>query len=361
MGSKRTIAIVGAGFCGTTVAVKLLRASQATVGRILLVERVERQIGGVAYSTTSGSHALNVPAGRMSAFEDDPDDFLRFVRASDPSLTGGTFVPRRTYGEYLAARLDEARRASDLPLVRVAGKSSDRRGAKAVRLALEDGRVLRADQLVLAIGNFPPGDPRGRRPRSMRAPLRPGSVAAATRSRSTDGTTCCCSAPDSRCSTSRSRSASRPPRPVHAISRRGLLPQPHRVSATPPPHLARPRPRCWPAPPAGCSARCAARCGQAAAAIDWREVVTSLRDDTPALWQRLDVDERAVPHACGRSGRRIATARRPRPLGVDSLIARGELNVIAGRVDRLRRGRRRRRRTLRRRGDASASDSASAR
>ena len=121
MSAKRTIAIVGAGFCGTTVAVNLLRASPASVGRILLVERVERQIGGVAYSTTSGSHTLNVPAGRMSAFEDDPDDFLRFVRASDPSLTGGSFVPRRTYGEYLAARLDEARRASDLPLVRVAG------------------------------------------------------------------------------------------------------------------------------------------------------------------------------------------------------------------------------------------------
>ena len=58
----------------------------------------------------------------MSAFEDDPDDFLRFVRASDPSLTGGSFVPRRTYGEYLATRLDEARRASPLPLIRVAGE-----------------------------------------------------------------------------------------------------------------------------------------------------------------------------------------------------------------------------------------------
>ena len=70
------IAIIGAGFCGTTVAVNLLRASPASVGRILLIERVERQIGGVAYSTTSGSHTLNVPAGRMSAFEDEPDDFL---------------------------------------------------------------------------------------------------------------------------------------------------------------------------------------------------------------------------------------------------------------------------------------------
>ena len=31
---------------------------------------------------------------------------------------------------------------------------------------------------------------------------------------------------------------------------------------------------------------------KAADAVDWREVVTSIRDDTPGLWRRLDVDER---------------------------------------------------------------------
>ena len=77
---------------------------------MLLVERVERQIGGVAYSTGSASHTLNVPAGRMSAIVDDPDDFLRFVRAAEPSLTGGSFVPRRSSAS--TSRRGSTRRAA---------------------------------------------------------------------------------------------------------------------------------------------------------------------------------------------------------------------------------------------------------
>ena len=294
MSSKRTIAIVGAGFCGTTVAVNLLRASPASVGRILLVERVERQIGGVAYSTTSGSHTLNVPAGRMSAFEDDPDDFLRFVRASDPSLTGGSFVPRRTYGEYLAARLDEARRACDLPLVRVAGEVvAIAEATGAARLTLADGRVLDVDGVVLAIGNFPPADPRVEGDEiyaSLRYARDPWSPDALELDRREDvlllgtGLTMCDVALALRDLDHRGR--------IYAVSRRGLLPQPHRVSAVPPPHLDAPSDlEAWPDTAIGMlrALRREVR-DKAADAVDWREVVTSIRGDTPALWQRLDVD-----------------------------------------------------------------------
>lgn len=69
MSAQRTIAIIGAGFSGTTVAVHLLRRAPATVQRLFLVERADRNVGGVAYQTPSASHTLNVPAGRMSAFE----------------------------------------------------------------------------------------------------------------------------------------------------------------------------------------------------------------------------------------------------------------------------------------------------
>ena len=105
---RRTVAIIGSGFSGTVVAIHLLRAAPPGLDRLYLVERVEGHVGGVAYRTQSASHTLNVPAGRMSAFEDDPDDFLRFVRRREPALTGGSFVPRRQYGEYLAETLDEA-------------------------------------------------------------------------------------------------------------------------------------------------------------------------------------------------------------------------------------------------------------
>ncbi len=341
MGAKRTIAIVGAGFCGTTVAVNLLRASPAAVGRILLVERVERQIGGVAYSTTSGSHTLNVPAGRMSAFEDDPDDFLRFVRASDPSLTGGSFVPRRTYGEYLAMRLEEARDASTPPLIRVAGEvGAIAEETSSATLTLADGRVLDVDQAVLAIGNFPPADPPVAGGDEVYASLRyardPWSPDALELDRREDvlllgtGLTMCDVALALRDLDHAGR--------IHAVSRRGLLPQPHRVSALPPPHLDSPSDlEVWPDTAIGMlrALRSEVR-DKAADAVDWREVVTSIRADTPMLWQRLDVDER----------RRFLERLRPywethrhrsspeTALAVESLIASGALAVIAGRVER---------------------------
>jgi uncharacterized NAD(P)/FAD-binding protein YdhS len=76
---------------------------------------------------------------------------------------------------------------------------------------------------------------------------------------------------------------------------------------------------------------------RAADAVDWREVVTSVRADTPALWQRLDVGER----------RRFLERLRPywethrhrsspeTAFAVESMVASGALDVIAGRIERL--------------------------
>ncbi len=340
MSANRTIGIVGAGFCGTSVAIALLRLAPASVRRILLIERVERQIGGVAYSTSSSSHTLNVPAGRMSAFPNAPDDFLRFVRASDPSLTGGSFVPRRTYGEYLATRLEEARRASDLPLIRVAGEVvSIVEGPLSARLSLADGRLLDVDQAVLAIGNFPPADPpvEGSQVyRSLRYARDPWASDALEMDRREDvlllgtGLTMCDVALALRDLDHAGR--------IHAISRRGILPQAHRVSAVPPPHLDPPAELAeWPDTAAGMlrALRREVR-EKAAAGVDWREVVTSIRDDTPALWQRLDVTQR----------RRFLERLRPywethrhrsspeTAFAIESMIASGALEVITGRVER---------------------------
>lgn len=67
------VAIVGAGFSGTMLALNLLE--QADV-EVLLIERDRRRMGaGVAYSSSESAHLLNVRAGNMSAFADKPDDF----------------------------------------------------------------------------------------------------------------------------------------------------------------------------------------------------------------------------------------------------------------------------------------------
>ena len=76
-----TIVIIGGGFSGTLTAVHLLKRGFGAAGRLILVNRSGAMARGVAYGTTSDVHVLNVPAGRMSAFDDDPDSFVRFVRA----------------------------------------------------------------------------------------------------------------------------------------------------------------------------------------------------------------------------------------------------------------------------------------
>ncbi len=72
----------------------------------------------------------------------------------------------------------------------------------------------------------------------------------------------------------------------------------------------------------------------AADGIDWREVVTSIRHDTPALWRRLDDDER----------RRFLRHLRPywethrhrsspeTAFAVEAMVAEGRLRLLTGRV-----------------------------
>ena len=77
---RPTIAVIGAGFSGTLLALHLLRRAPQSA-RILLVER-NAQFGlGLAYSTGNPNHLLNAAAGRMSAFSDRPLDFLEWLCA----------------------------------------------------------------------------------------------------------------------------------------------------------------------------------------------------------------------------------------------------------------------------------------
>ena len=60
----RTIAIVGAGFSGTAVAINLLQHSSGTALRVVLVDPASAG-RGVAYANRDYPYLLNVPAGRM--------------------------------------------------------------------------------------------------------------------------------------------------------------------------------------------------------------------------------------------------------------------------------------------------------
>jgi len=297
----RTIAVVGAGFTGILTAAWLLRLPTPGPIRVVLTERLARPAGGVAYGTTCRLHVLNVPAGRMSAYADDPDHFLRWAQLVHPSFRGGSFLPRALYGNYLRYLLEDAvahasARHHFERITGEVGRVDPPNSSGPATLHLADGRSIHADSIVLAVGNCPPGDPpiedrafySG--PSYRRDPWDP-SIA--------DGLE-----PDHPVlligtgltmydiAILLEQAGLRGP--IHAISRRGFVPQPHRAS-THAPH-AYPRPADidrWPATALGTFKALRALVRRAAAeGVDWREVVTAIRADTPALWERWDTRSR---------------------------------------------------------------------
>lgn len=158
-----TIAVIGAGFSGTLLALHLLRRCPPST-RVVLIERNSKFGTGVAYATGNANHILNVPAGRMSAFQERPDDFLEWLcrqpdnPCADATPNGGTFAPRQAFGAYVRALLnDELQRSGPdrLRLVRGDAVGLDRSGHP-LRISLTGDRGIEADYAVLAVGNFPP-------------------------------------------------------------------------------------------------------------------------------------------------------------------------------------------------------------
>lgn len=151
-----TIAIIGGGVSGTLTAYHLAR--QQTGARIILISH-QPAIGlGLAYSTLSLRHLLNVPAGKISALPDKPDHFLRWLRANhDPSATPDTFAPRTVFGRYIQHLFAEAHGAETTSIETWHGLVTGYRPVpNGARLTLEDGRRLHAHFTVLALGNFDP-------------------------------------------------------------------------------------------------------------------------------------------------------------------------------------------------------------
>ena len=154
-----TIAIIGAGFSGTLLSLHLLRHCPPPT-RLVLIERNSQFGRGLAYATGNASHILNVPAARMSAFHDRPNDFLNWL-ASQPGGEGSsaqTFAPRRAFGDYIRALLnDEIKRSGRERLELVKGDVIGLdQSALELTLRLDRERSIRADFVVLATGNFPP-------------------------------------------------------------------------------------------------------------------------------------------------------------------------------------------------------------
>ena len=145
-----TVAIIGGGFSGAMLAARLAERGVAST----LINRTADFGLGVAYSTDFDGHLLNVRSCRMSAVEDQPQDFIRWlaIHAPDHADPEG-FAPRRLFGRYVVDRLTATEAAHPGLIRRMVGEARSI-GTRAVTLV--DGRVIPARAVVLATGNPAP-------------------------------------------------------------------------------------------------------------------------------------------------------------------------------------------------------------
>jgi uncharacterized NAD(P)/FAD-binding protein YdhS len=290
----RTIAIIGAGFSGALLTLHLLRRC-AREDRVLLIEKNQHFGLGLAYSTGNSNHLLNVRASNMSAFADRPDNFVQWLRSLPLETRAGfdddpgpnSFAPRGLYGRYIQQLLGDRiwRQGNDRNVFLVTDEAvalhrHDGHGGWDVELAV--GRRLPVDQVVLAIGNFPPApsqpgifgnpwDPRALEKLNPAASvmligtgLTMVDTVISLLDRGHQGT-------------------------IHAVSRRGQLPRMHGVVA---------KPWQFAEPPQGQSlsklmrqVRLAVSEAQAVG-VDWRAVMDGLRPHTQRLWLEMPLVER---------------------------------------------------------------------
>jgi uncharacterized NAD(P)/FAD-binding protein YdhS len=336
---NRTVAIIGAGFAGSLTAVNLLRQDPTRGLQVVLIERRPPFGRGLAYGTWDDNLLLNVPAGNMSAFADDPGHFLAYCRSIDPAFNSGSFIPRRIYGDYIEDILRQAESESGGRLQRRAREALGLR-AEGERYAVEfaDGPPVLADQIVLAFGHFLPKQP-------LAVPdffpshtyiANPWDFAALDRA-NRGGAVALIGAGHTAIDTAFRLTNRGDARKVYLLSRRGLLPHGHRMTPRPPVVGAFPsyleNGVCGSIRALTRAVRAEAR-QRLAAGDDWRDVVNELRPHTQEIWHRLPEGERGkflqriVPF-WDIHRHRLAPAAR---LRLERMLESGLLENIAGRL-----------------------------
>lgn len=316
------VAIVGGGFSGTMLAVQLLRAG----ARVSLIERARAAGLGLAFGAADPVHLLNVRAGNMSAYPDEPAHFAGWLEARGIG-DAATFAPRTVFGDYLREQLAGAETAHPGRLRHVAGDAVDLSvGESGVTVTLAEGGAIDADAGVLAIGNLPPPPPGrglGALPPSVWI-ADPWAVDVANGLGPADAVLVIgtgLTMVDTVLTLEKNGFTGS----ILALSRRGLIPQAHAAGA--PPERREDA-------PAGLTSRLVGEVRARGAAIGWRHAVDELRPFSQSVWREASLAER------GRFMRhlrpwwdihrhRIAPEVAAR---IEAMIARGQLRVAAGKI-----------------------------
>jgi uncharacterized NAD(P)/FAD-binding protein YdhS len=290
------VVIVGGGYSGTMVAVHLARAQRNL--RIALINRGHMPGRGVAYGTTDPKHLLNVQADQMGAFPDDIGHFYRWLQAHPQNLAAAgihelrpdAFIPRLIFGDYIEDLLRDARTLrGTFDVIQDQIVDLKQAGEAGFELTSKGGLVLTAKRVVLALGNFPPGEARQNKNTErvwfMNNPYDPQVHAKLAEQGDVLIIGTGLTSLDVLLTLDKTKREGK----IHLLSRRGLFPQPHMKAEPYPAFLEVDN---LPKTARLLCRRIAQELRKAAAhGVDWRPVIDAMRSFNQAIWGGLNATE----------------------------------------------------------------------
>jgi len=280
---------------------------------------------GVAYSTTEVAHLLNVRAEGMSAWAGEPGHFARRFETEGGNARG--FAQRRFFARYLGEMLAEAVASGCVELAERTALSAARDEA-GWRVGFDDGSMVDAELLVLAVGNQEPeglGAFAGVGARFVGNPWGDNARAAVGELAATGGAALIVGTGLTMVDLVLSLNAAGHQGRIVALSRRGLIPRAH-ADFDPAPVEERELPHGLTAMFRWLRRR--------STEVGWRAAIDSLRPYSHSLWQGMTHDEqlRFLRHArpwWDVHRHRIA----PEVAGiVAGMVGASQLEVVAARI-----------------------------
>ena len=164
----RKIGIIGGGFSGTLTAVHLIEKTVKPI-EIFIINKKSTVTKGVAYTTYSEKHLLNVVAVKMSAFTHQPTHFLDWVmkqpefKNEEREIIATSFLPRNTYSNYLTEIWNHAivtAQDKKVKIVLIDNYAIDLEVfSTSVKILLDNNDSINVDDCIIATGNQLPRNP----------------------------------------------------------------------------------------------------------------------------------------------------------------------------------------------------------
>jgi uncharacterized NAD(P)/FAD-binding protein YdhS len=162
---NKRLAIIGGGFSGLMTLRHLVDSSDKPLF-IRLYDKRPQIAKGLAYKSSDPAHLLNVPAAKMGAFADSPQDFWEWMQANaakwqrlhpdfeKAEYKEDSFVPRMIYAAYLKDVLCQTLKLAKQRQHHVEVRTfMVRHVSEDLRVTDTSGEVWQADRVILATGH----------------------------------------------------------------------------------------------------------------------------------------------------------------------------------------------------------------